>query len=199
MNTRVVKIGGSLLDHPQLRERWRRWIEAQPEMLTLLVPGGGRSVDSIRQLDRLHDIGEVPAHWLCVRAMQLHAQLLAAMLPNVRLAARLARVIEDSTTCRVYAIDPWDVLTREEPEALGERLPASWDVTSDSIAARIAHMSSATELVLLKSALPPSKKVGEVASLGYVDACFPLFARGLPGIRCVDLRADDLSESSLTV
>ena len=51
--------------------------------------------------------------------------------------------------------DPSRFLETIEPTLDGETLPQSWDVTSDSIAARIARLLTCHELVLLKSCLPP--------------------------------------------
>ena len=41
-----------------------------------------------------------------------------------------------------------------EPRLQGSKLPYGWSVTSDSIAARVAAVLAAGELVLLKPALP---------------------------------------------
>ena len=67
-DVRVVKVGGSLFEMPQVSERLQAWIDAQRPATNVLIAGGGPLADSIRQLDGMHAIGEVPAHWLCVRA-----------------------------------------------------------------------------------------------------------------------------------
>ncbi len=52
-------------------------------------------------------------------------------------------------------------------------LPESWDVTSDSIAAVLARFLDATELTLLKSALPPTQTtLTQLMDLEFVDRYF---------------------------
>src|SRR5205823_10227520 len=61
-------------------------------------------------------------------------------------------------------------------EADGEALPASWDATSDSIAARVTLATGASLLVLLKSTDRPRGSWQEAVRRGVVD---PLFIRTL--------------------
>src|SRR5687768_5997933 len=75
----MAKVGGSLFDLPDLRERLVRWA-ASVEDRILLVPGGGEAADVIRRLDRVHHLGESPAHWLAIRMMQVNACFLAELL-----------------------------------------------------------------------------------------------------------------------
>ena len=99
---------------------------------------------------------------------------------------------------------PWEA--PDEPEGLSADkrahgicpLPHSWDVTSDSIAARLAVLAGADELVLLKSGLPAgSLTLAQAAETGYVDRYFPVAAAGVPRVRCVNLRADGFPEAVL--
>jgi hypothetical protein len=94
--------------------------------------------------------------------------------------------------------DPARFLKTTEPIVDGDRLPASWDVTSDSIAARIARLLNARELVLLKSCLPPEQAATTEfrAQSDYVDRGFRRFAAELPRIRFVNLRDDNFAEST---
>jgi hypothetical protein len=89
-------------------------------------------------------------------------------------------------------------LRNEEPRLSSNPLPHNWDVTSDSIAARLAVLACAHELVLLKSSLPrPEATRSEMAQAGYVDRYFPQAAVGVPIIRCVNLRPSELPEVRL--
>lgn len=149
----VVKVGGSLFDLPDLGSRLRRWMAHQEAQHFLLVPGGGRTADVIRQLDRLHHLGEECAHWLALRAMTLNASFLGAILPGTRL-------VEDRIGCeeawrlgKVAILDAYAFLGSDE--ARPDHLPHSWSVSSDSVAARAAQRFAIDDLVLLKSVPVP--------------------------------------------
>ena len=61
-----------------------------------------------------------------------------------------------------------------EDESRPDHLPHSWDVTSDSIAARAAVVFHAERLILLKSTdIPPGMHWTEAARRGWVDPHFP--------------------------
>jgi len=200
MPLRIVKLGGSLLDLPGLIPRLRAWLVNQPPCPTMLVVGGGAMADSLRDMHRLHGLSEPVAHWLCVRAMLLHSAALLALLPEARWAGRFSewsssarepRVIprDSDSVHSLMILDPWQFLREEEPRLAPCSLPASWDVTSDSIAARAAELAGAEELVVLKSADPPAQDLHELAIAGYVDRYFPVAARGIANLRFVNLRA----------
>jgi aspartokinase-like uncharacterized kinase len=192
-----VKLGGSLLDLPELPARFRLWLERQPAMPTVLVAGGGKMVDALRDADRLHGLGEAVSHWLCIRAMTIHAEMLSAMFPEAVLCQSLAQW--RSTPPPALAIlDPWFFLRDEEPRLCSPSLPASWQVTSDSIAARLAQAIDACELTLLKSATPAAGwTLADAAAAGYVDSFLPCLAGALPPIRCVGLRDKDFPQARL--
>ncbi len=68
-------------------------------------------------------------------------------------------------------------------------LPASWAVTSDSIAARIASHVKASRLILLKSASVSSHATRhEAARAGLVDPFFPEAARGFERVEYLNFR-----------
>ena len=190
---RVVKLGGSLLDVPDLASRLRRWLQRQSEMCTLLVAGGGRLADVLREADQLHRLGETASHWLCIRAMTIHAEMLAALLPEARLLASIAEWRSRPATLSI--LDPWIFLREEERRFPGLTLPESWHATSDSIAARISSCVDAAELVLLKSKLPQHEAtLLDAAADGFVDPLLPQFGSGLPAIRSVNFRSDEFLE-----
>src|SRR5258708_3938425 len=92
MAARVVKLGGSLLDLPDLAPRLRQWLAARPQRNNVIVVGGGRLADTIREYDKLHALGETVSHWLCIRAMSANAELVAALLPEASLVYSVAEL-----------------------------------------------------------------------------------------------------------
>ncbi len=191
---RVVKIGGSLLDCADLTQRLRRWRDAQSPALNVLVAGGGAFADAIRRADETHRLGDQPAHILAISSLSLTARLLAYLLPEARLAGRLQEI---PAAVEMGLGDPiildlgacwWDADSQPALAAL----PASWEVTSDSLAAAAARALQAAELVLLKSASPPTTELTALAAAGYVDKYFPQAAVGL-AVRLVNLRSGEFA------
>lgn len=197
---RVVKIGGSLLDFAPFPERFAQWLGRQPTAPTVLVVGGGAVADAIRAADARFHLGEETSHQLCLEAMGLTARLLQAIVaPHfARLAPPLCHDLRrlrgepDEYELMVCDVGPW--LRDDDSE---ETLPHTWDVTSDSIAARVAQAIGADELVLLKSCAAPSTSRDAAARIGYVDHFFPVASRGLSRVRAVDLRSHACDETRL--
>ena len=168
----VVKIGGSLFDLPDLATRLCRWLDIQPKGPLLVVPGGGGLADAVRDLDRRHRLGEKRAHWLALGALALNARFLEALLYP------MARVVASWKTCprvwragKVAIADVYPFL--QEDEGRDGCLPANWSVTSDSVAARLAVLGRARQLILLKSVtVPENIDWTEAGRLGFVDAYF---------------------------
>lgn len=167
-----MKLGGSLLDWPEFPQRLRHWLSQQPPKSTALIVGGGALVDCIRDADRVHQLGEEASHWLCIKAMSITAQMVAGLLPELTLLEAEELLSLDQTKS-------------ENP------LPATWSVTSDSIAARACTLLGADELVLIKSKSPPKcGTLKELAQDEYVDAYFPKAAGQIAQIRLVNLRTE---------
>lgn len=186
--TTVVKVGGSLFDLPDFGPRLRRWLDQLLHNDFLLVPGGGPTADVIRDLDRLHRLGEETAHWLALRALALNARFLADLLPR-------ALVIDDprewAAGC-INILDPFAFNRRDEREHAREALLHSWEATSDAVAARVAVVAGARRLILLKSVTIPERLSWDEASRrGFVDRAFPDVVRSAPAsleVRAVNLR-----------
>lgn len=194
---RVVKVGGSLLDWADLRTELGRWLAAQSAATTVLIAGGGELADSIRAADRIHALGDPTAHWLAVGAMGLNSRMVASLLPDAEFTSdwaecwRLAkgeRSAAEGKNGTVVALDATHFLKTIDAES-GDPLPCSWEVTSDSIAARVAEALDACELALLKSTLPTGATThAALQAHRYVDGYFARAAGRLNRVRFVDLR-----------
>jgi aspartokinase-like uncharacterized kinase len=192
----VIKVGGSLLDWSELPGRLAAFLDrCRAEDPTeagrfLLMAGGGPAADLIRNSDQIHGLGDTRAHWLAIRAMDLTAALLAALLPGAMVVSRPEVLRSVWNLDRIPVLAPSRML--EEIDACGpEPLPEGWHVTSDSIAAQIAVHLRARRLILLKSrGAPEGTSREDAARLGLVDAWFPAVARELEVVDLVCLRDD---------
>lgn len=184
----VCKLGGSLLDWSGLPGALT-WLEQQwPEQSLVLVVGGGQIADVVRQWDRLFRLGEERAHWLALESLALNESLAAELWPRLRLARNRAQV-EAAHRDGVPALICANCFVRWGERQSLPRLPHTWQVTTDSIAAWVAHLLNARELLLAKSVdLPTGCTIPEAARQGLVDDHFPNLAHGLPRISWVNLR-----------
>lgn len=182
---RVVKVGGSLLSSPTLVDDLRRWTALQAPATTFFLAGGGELVDAIAAQQRTFGFDDGAAHWLCIRAMQIHFEMLAALMPE---CGRVTTFGLASEAAAMNWLDPWALMQHDLIQV--QPLPTDWSVSSDSIAARAAILLGADELVLLKSTLAT---VGEAS---YVDGYFVTAAASIPRVRFVDLRDQSFAEQA---
>ena len=190
---RVIRVGGSLLTWDGLPRALDQWMKRLPIGHNVLVAGGGPWVELLRQSSATFKLDDVAWHWLSIRAMSLTARLLAKLVPGappvIEDFGELRVAIDGRPSCVVFDVHCF--LREIEARLPGSPLPHSWDATSDSISARLAEVLGADELVLLKSASAPPHATDDypqLASLQYVDPCFPDFARSTPVVRFVNLR-----------
>ena len=153
----VVKVGGSLYDHPGLAAGLRAYLPTLSPPV-VLVPGGGPLADAVRTLDAVHRLGEAVAHRVALRSLSAAAEFLRALVGDLP---------------GVLVLDPFELLADDDS------LPHTWAVTTDSIAAEVARRSEA-RLVLLKSVdIPPGANWRTAAECGWVDGHFPTAAAGV--------------------
>ena len=184
----VIKVGGSLLDWPGLPGRLAAYLDARSAERPLVIVGGGRTADVVRDLDRAHALGEERSHRLALRALDLTAHLLAALVPGLDVVDRLDALEAVWRGGRNPVLAPRKFLDDVDGCSL-DPLEASWDVTSDSIAARVANYLGATELALLKSArLPPGTDRASATWLGLVDPAFSRVAHRLERVTYLNFR-----------
>ena len=137
----VVKIGGGLLRDPGLeglRRACAEVIEIAGRRPVLVVPGGGPFADAVRAVDAQVGLSDEVAHALALRAMDQLGVLLTEMLPGAELVGEL--------------VAPGGLAIALAAACFAERpdVPASWAVTSDSLAVLAAGLIGAREAILLK-------------------------------------------------
>ena len=195
----VIKVGGSLFDWPELRDRLRSWLTQLDAAHVLLVPGGGAAAEAVRQLDRVHHLGEEASHWLSLQAMSLNALFLQELLPG-------ADLVSDPPIARPRCDSGWHVLDAlpffRADESRADPTPHTWQVTSDSLAIRVAIRANARELILLKSATWAANDWTEAMRAGFVDGYFAAALRQAPKemrVRAVNLRSWPREQASAAV
>lgn len=178
---RVVKLGGSSMstDYASLL---RRWLAVQASAETIVVMGGGREISKVAKAQQHEEFDDAEAHWLCIEIMRQNAQNLARKMTEAKWLPCCSELPPAGTSTTLWIVDPWRFMLDDAKMKLP--LPESWDVSSDSIAARLAERVAADELVMLKSRLPP-----DLNRLGrYVDPLFTFTARDLERVRFVNVR-----------
>jgi len=170
--TVVVKLGGSLAKAHTLKG-WLKVVARHGAGRAVLVPGGGVFADTVRAAQRDLEFSDVAAHRMAVLAMEQYALLMADFEPSFRLCATEREMDAALTERHVALWRPYAMV------AAAAEVAASWDLTSDSLAAWLARKIGAARLVLVKSARSEGPVDPErLAAHGLVDSAFPAFAIG---------------------
>src|SRR5439155_1451649 len=107
---------------------------------------GGPFAEAVRTMFRRMKIGEDAAHWMAVLGMDQYAHALTARLPSAVLVEQESEIAAAREAGRLPVLAPYRWVRTADP------LPHSWEVTSDSIAARLAGVLGARPIVLIKPA-----------------------------------------------
>ncbi len=166
---RVIKVGGSLLLRPDLPESLSLWIARQSTAENLIVIGGGKLIDAIRQLDQLRPGDPIETHWRCVDLLEVTRQIVStwfdweSILTGPQLQDRITNQFSRHRPTLVAVKSFYDRGSTCDA-------PLDWRTTSDTIAAVLAKTVHAEELILLKScAIDPRMDLIALAQQGIVD------------------------------
>ncbi len=163
----VVKLGGSLAESPHLP----RWLDALSQTDAIIVPGGGPFADAVRKAQALWHFDEPTAHHMAILAMRQYGRMLAGLCPGLLMATMQEELAAHSGRAKVWLPLP-ELLDAAD-------IPATWDITSDSLAAWLAGQVHAEHLLLVKSlgitslGAMLSLSGEELVKLGWVDPVFP--------------------------
>jgi len=172
----VVKVGGGLAATPGLLPRIGKAVALAARGHPLVViPGGGPFADQVRAFDRGHQLSADAAHWMAILAMDQYAFALCDVIPG-------SRLVEDGAAIQAaHAEGQVPVLAPARWLRATDELPHTWDVTSDSLAAYLATLLGADQLVLVKPVA------------GGVELMDPWFNRTVPaGMRWSVLAAGEV-------
>jgi len=182
----VLKLGGSLLSSPVLSQYLQLAIQKGQGQL-VIVPGGGVFADQVRLTQTQWQYDDKIAHYMAILAMQQMALLFQGLCADLVLINQVSGIRPALQQQQVVVWSPLAI----ELDAAG--IPASWDVTSDSMAAWLAIQLSAIRLILVKSAkIPVNATLEQLATLGVIDKAFTRLVHNKP------LRIDCISYHQLS-
>ena len=133
----VVKIGGSLFPNYAIDLAGKL-----ENTNSLIILGGGEFANLIRKYNDEQEFSEEVNHWTAIDCMDIIAKLVNDKVESCKLAYTLseAEKISDEGLTPIFVVS--EFLRDEDP------FECSWDVTSDSIAAYVAHCLNANLLIV---------------------------------------------------
>ena len=160
----VIKFGGSLCQ-PDALTAAIAWMARQAQSHSIVVVcGGGAYADTIRSEQKRLALDDVVAHRQALLAMEQTALL-------------VQRAWYQKTGVELPLSESGDPMTLWSPRGLlfdHQEVPASWDITSDSLSVWLAHKIQAQQLSLMKN-LDLGLETGspkEWQAKGWVDHAF---------------------------
>ena len=172
----VVKLGGSLTEPPPKISPLRDWLTMLAQAgagRVVIVPGGGRFADAVRQAQDQWRFDDLAAHNMAVLAMAQTAHLLCGLHPALR---RCDHEDQLPALLNQGAVAVWSPLGLQRDRADAD---TNWDVTSDSLALGLALRLGAARLVVVKwCAVDPSATLAQLSATGVVDRRFATLAAG---------------------
>lgn len=188
----VAKLGGSLHAAPEL-SRWIAALKNWPGRLTL-VCGGGPFADTVRNIQPKMGFADATGHAMALLAMEQYALALAGIF-RLDLAATKPDIDAHHARGQPALWRPSTMV------AAATGIAADWRVTSDSLAAWLAHETQASMLLLIKSVdVAPDLSVEDLVAREVVDHAFTAYHKKTPlfvaGPRAVNNAARQLAEAT---
>lgn len=159
----VIKLGGSLYQHPKLSDCLQSIIDFAENRDVVLVAGGGPFADTVRQAQQDHGFSDQTAHQMAINAMRQFALLLIDLLPDVPAFCPLKMSLPAS------GLSVW---LPDDIQMMAADLPQNWQVTADSLALWLAQQLAADELILIKSCVIDSRQITNLSARGILDSHF---------------------------
>jgi len=169
----VVKLGGSLLGMPELKQ-WLDVFARHGDGKVVIVPGGGIFADAVRESQILTDISDPIAHTMAVMAMDQYGVMMTGLNEQLVTASSELEIAERGWQHRAIVWLPSKMVCADDA------IPTNWQVTSDSLAAWLAAKLNAEHLILVKQNRPPAAQISvdRLIKDGMLDEHFGDFASG---------------------
>ncbi len=162
----VIKLGGSLVAANTLLDCLNRIEQQYQGRAVVIVMGGGVFADQVRGLQQHWQFNDKCAHAMAILAMQQMAWLVKGLKADFVLAHSV-NTIQQYSEQKIFIWSP------DINELNHAGIPATWDITSDSLAAWLAKMLLADELILIKSAvIDESLSLVQLVERGIIDNAF---------------------------
>ncbi|MFX0004384.1 MAG: hypothetical protein ACFE9C_04535 [Candidatus Hodarchaeota archaeon] len=142
----IFKIGGKILeDLDNLKSTISQLEQIYEENLIskiIIIPGGGSFANFIRKIYSELKFTEEIAHWMGIISMNYNGLELTKKFPNLQIIESYEKLKEKKKSLCIFL--PYEFIKAND------KLPHSWDVTSDSIALFIAKELELNECFLIK-------------------------------------------------
>ncbi len=163
----IIKLGGSLSRSDTLVNCLNAVEKNYQGRAAVIVPGGGAFADQVRLAQQHWQFDDATAHRMALLAMQQMALMFKGLKPGFAVADTVAAVQQRLNRQQTVIWSP-DII-----ELDNAGIEASWDITSDSLAAWLADTLSARELILVKSAvIDAGLSLHQLADRHIVDKAF---------------------------
>lgn len=160
----VIKLGGSLLETGQMFDCLKHILKTNEQ--TVVVCGGGEFANHVRTAQKKWQFDDVAAHEMAILAMQQTAIMCQNLQPEFVLASSVSEIKRHR-----FVIWSPQIKNLRVPE-----LPATWDISSDSLAAWLTIKLEAYQLFLVKSCkIKPRTTIAAFTKQGVIDKEFYKF------------------------
>lgn len=184
MEIEVIKLGGSLLEYPDLFPKLKSFLHSLGAGTFVIVTGGGKLVRNL-ELNNSCTTSSLE-HWESIQIMTKNARWLSRFVPSTIMTG-----IAPPETSGSHILDAYSFCRSDMDNNNQFRLPENRGTRSDSIALRYAIASNARNLWLIKSCDKANDTDwNHAADLGLVDSYFPSMIMKKPnrlGVKWVNL------------
>jgi len=161
----VIKLGGSLESAKTLLHCLNRIEQQYHGQKVVIVTGGGAFANQVRITQQHWGFDDDCAHAMALLAMQQMAWVVKGLKADIELAHSVRAIQQSPSNIIVWSPDI--------DELNNAGIPATWDITSDSLAAWLANTLFADELLVIKSAaIDDTLSLAQLAEQGIVDKAF---------------------------